>query len=81
MPAPPSSHPEATAVAAERATLLRRTLAQLSRREAEVFSLRYFGELSNPDIADMLGITTGAVKVALHKARTRLQAVLEGREE
>jgi RNA polymerase sigma factor (sigma-70 family) len=52
-------------------------LAHLPRREAEVFSLRYFGDLANPEIAEALGLTTGAVAVALHKARVRLQEALE----
>jgi RNA polymerase sigma-70 factor (ECF subfamily) len=52
---------------------LRSALAQLSQREAEVFSLHYFGELDNGEIARQLGCTVGAVGVALHKARARLQ--------
>jgi RNA polymerase sigma-70 factor (ECF subfamily) len=45
-------------------------------REAGVFSLRYFGEMSNPQIAEELGISLDAVGVALHKARTRLKQLL-----
>jgi RNA polymerase sigma-70 factor (ECF subfamily) len=81
LPAPRSSHPDAVAVAAERVALLRQALAQLPPREAEVFSLRYFGDLSNPTIAELLHTTAGAVAVALHKARTRLQALLEASGE
>jgi RNA polymerase sigma-70 factor (ECF subfamily) len=80
-PAPPAAHPEAVAVAAERALWLRQALAQVPEREAEVFALRYFGDLSNPEIAETLNISTGAVAVALHKARTRLQALLHTTEE
>jgi RNA polymerase sigma-70 factor (ECF subfamily) len=79
--APRSSQPEAVAVATERAAMLRQALTQLPDREAEVFSLRYFGDLSNPEIADTLRITVGAVAVALHKARTRLQTVLQPTRE
>ena len=39
--------------------LVRQALAQLPSREAEVFSLRYFGDLSNPEIAEQLGIRVG----------------------
>src|SRR5207248_3373631 len=70
-PAPKSSRPDAAAVATETADLLRGALARLPDRAAEVFSLRYFGDLSNPDIAAALGITPGAVAVALNKARAR----------
>ena len=76
-PAPHASRPDAAAVATEAAALLRDALATLPRREAEVFSLRYFGDLSNPQIAEALGITAGAAAVALHKARARLQAVFQ----
>jgi RNA polymerase sigma factor (sigma-70 family) len=79
--APRSAQPDVVAVAAEHAALLRQALAQLPDREAKVFSLRYFGDLSNPEIAEALHITAGAVAVALHKARTRLQTLLESGEE
>ncbi len=80
-PAPRSSQPDALAIATEGAALLRQALARLSEREAEVFSLYYFGDLSNPEIADALGIAVGAVAVALHKARTRIKALLQPSEE
>jgi RNA polymerase sigma-70 factor, ECF subfamily len=79
--APLSSRPDAVAVASERAMALRNALAQLPARETEVFSLRYFGGLSNPEIAETLDITVGAVGVALYKARTRLRALLQPTEE
>jgi RNA polymerase sigma-70 factor (ECF subfamily) len=79
--APASAQPEVVAVAAEGAVLLRRALAQLPAREAEVFALRYFGDLANPDIAALLDISTGAVAVALHKARVQLRDLLQGEEE
>jgi RNA polymerase sigma-70 factor (ECF subfamily) len=80
-PAPHSSRPDAAAVATEAAAALRHALARLPRREAEVFSLRYFADLSNPEIAEALALTTGAVAVALHKARARLQEALQPAKE
>jgi RNA polymerase sigma-70 factor, ECF subfamily len=77
VPAPRASCPDAAAIAAERVSLVRQALARLPTREAEVFSLRYFADLPNPDIAELLGIRVGAVAVALHKARARLQAILD----
>jgi RNA polymerase sigma-70 factor (ECF subfamily) len=76
----PDSHPEAVAVARERATLLREALAELPEREAQVFSLRYFGDLANPEIASALGIPASAVAVLLHKARARLQKLMQEEE-
>jgi RNA polymerase sigma-70 factor (ECF subfamily) len=79
--APASSQPETVAVAAETADRLRQALARLSDREAQVFSLRYFGDLTNPQIAELLELAPGAVAVALHKARGRLQSFLQQPEK
>ncbi len=72
----PDEGPEAAAVERELADRLRRAMAQLPAREAEVFCLRYFDDLSYQDIADALHIKTGAVASALHKARLKLEALL-----
>jgi RNA polymerase sigma factor (sigma-70 family) len=76
-----SNEPPTVAVASELVQSLRDALLQLAPREAEVFSLRYFGELTNEQIANELKLTTGAVGVALHKARTRLKELLECEED
>jgi RNA polymerase sigma-70 factor (ECF subfamily) len=68
--------PEASLLHQELSDRLRQALAQLPRREAEVFCLRYFDELSYQQIADALSIRVGAVATALHKARARLEALL-----
>jgi RNA polymerase sigma-70 factor (ECF subfamily) len=72
----PGEGPEAVAVERELAERLRLAIAQLPEREAAVFCLRYFDDLSYQDIADSLGIQTGAVASALHKARLKLEAFL-----
>jgi RNA polymerase sigma-70 factor (ECF subfamily) len=68
--------PEEAAVGRELAERLRHALAELPPREAEVFCLRYFDELSYQEIADTLTISGGAVAVALHKARAKLETLL-----
>ena len=68
--------PEATAIERELAERLRQAIAQLPDREAAVFCLRYFDDLSYQDIADTLRIRTGAVASALHKARLKLEELL-----
>lgn len=68
--------PEANAIGRELSERLREAMATLPQREATVFCLRYFDDLPNHAIADVLKITPGAVAVALHKARTRLEALL-----
>jgi len=52
---------------------LRRAVAQLNRREAEVFTLRFFEGHSNPEIARLLGISQVHVAVILHRSRRQLQ--------
>jgi RNA polymerase sigma-70 factor (ECF subfamily) len=74
--APCGDQPEALALAAEKAAQLRLALAELPAREAEVFALRYFGDLGNGDIARALAISPEAVAVALCKARRRLEEKL-----
>jgi RNA polymerase sigma-70 factor (ECF subfamily) len=52
---------------------LRRALARLNPREAEIFALRFFEDLSNQEIAKVLGISQIHVAVILHSTRARLQ--------
>jgi RNA polymerase sigma-70 factor (ECF subfamily) len=68
--------PEAVAIGHELAERLRAALAALPEREAAVFCLRYFEELSYQQIADALHVSPGAVGVALHKARAKLEGRL-----
>jgi RNA polymerase sigma-70 factor (ECF subfamily) len=56
---------------------LRQAIARLPRRQATVFCLRHFEELSPERIAGLLNITRGAVSAALHKARLRLASLLD----
>lgn len=72
-----ADRPETAAIERELANQLRQAIAELPDREAEVFSLRYFGEMTNTEIGDVLGITTAAVAVALYKARAKLKERLE----
>jgi RNA polymerase sigma-70 factor (ECF subfamily) len=72
----PSHGPEAVAVAKELAQRLRAAVARLPEREGAVFCLRYYEDLSYQQIADTLNVSPGAVAVALHKARARLEEML-----
>jgi RNA polymerase sigma-70 factor (ECF subfamily) len=65
--------PEASAIGHELAERLRDAVARLPEREAGVFCLRYYEELSYEEIAEALDIRVGAVGVALHKARAKLE--------
>ena len=52
---------------------LRRALATLSPRAAEIFALRYFEGYKNQEIAKMLGISQVQVAVLLFRTRKQLQ--------
>lgn len=52
---------------------LRTFVAQLPSRQAAVFCLSHFEELTHEEIATALDITMNAVALALHKARAKLR--------
>ena len=56
---------------------LRRALAQLTPRAAEIFALRYLEGYDNHEIARLLGMPRMTVGVVLHRARTRLRQELD----
>ena len=53
---------------------LRRALARLNPKWAEMFALRYFEGYSNAQIAKSMGISQVLVAVNLHRARKQLQS-------
>jgi RNA polymerase sigma-70 factor (ECF subfamily) len=68
--------PESDAIAAELSARLSEAIGQLPEREAQVVCLRYFEDLSNQEIADLLEMQAGAVAAALHRARGKLESSL-----
>jgi RNA polymerase sigma-70 factor (ECF subfamily) len=56
---------------------LRRALAALDARAAEIFALRFLEGLTNAEIAHELGLNTVLVAVAVHRARKQLQHSLQ----
>jgi len=64
--------PHNVAEARELAEWLRGVLAELPERQAQVFTMSCFSGLSNSEIAAALGITAGAVAMALHQARATI---------
>jgi RNA polymerase sigma factor (sigma-70 family) len=53
--------------------VLRRAIATLGGRTAEMFALRFIEGYENPEIAEMFGISQVLVAVTLHRARKQLQ--------
>lgn len=52
-------------------------VARLPRRQREVIALRYLLAYTQPEIADVLGISLGTVASTLHDARSALGKTLE----
>lgn len=57
---------------------LRRELALLNPRAAEMFVLRYIEGLENPEIARAMKTSQAVVAVTLHRTRARLKKSLRG---
>jgi RNA polymerase sigma-70 factor (ECF subfamily) len=68
--------PHDEAVRRELAERLRDMISALPQREGAVFALRYLERLSNPQIAEILGISKGAVAAALHRVRAKIEAAV-----
>ena len=60
----------------EMARTLRRAMTVLPDRDARVFGLKYFGDLSYEEIAAQTGLTVNQVGVILHRSRQRLRDVI-----
>lgn len=76
-PAPADQNPRQSAIRRQKAAILRRAVASLPKREARIFALRYFEDLSYEQIAEQTGRTVSSVGVILHRARKRLREILE----
>ncbi|MGC0416043.1 SigE family RNA polymerase sigma factor [Embleya sp. AB8] len=74
--APPVASPEDDALRAERDRRLRHALGRLTRRQREVLVLRYWGNLSESEIAGTLGIPSGTVKSTASRGLTALHRLL-----
>jgi RNA polymerase sigma factor (sigma-70 family) len=48
-------------------------VAQLPRRQREAVSLRYFGDLSERDVAALMDVSVGSVKTHLHRGLATLR--------
>ncbi|MGD0013303.1 MAG: RNA polymerase sigma factor [Bryobacteraceae bacterium] len=81
LPADASLSPERRHSAAELRAALRQALARINPQAAEMFVLRYFEGYDNPEIARMLGTSTGNVAVTLHRVRVQLQTEMRSHLE
>lgn len=72
-----SENPEAAAMRASARTSLNAALRRLSDTDRELLRLAYWDELPHAEIGQILGISTSAVDVRLHRAIRRLGKGLE----
>ena len=70
-------NPEKLAELSERRELVREAIQQLPEDYAMVVTLRDIDEMSTTEVAEMLNISEGAVRVRLHRARQALRKLLE----
>ena len=71
------ANPVCHAEANELACRLRAAVAQLPRRQAEVFCLICFEQMTSEEVARRLGIRPTATRMLLSRARRRLQRLLK----
>ena len=69
----PALSPERAVSSLEIKNWLRRELAKLNPRAAEMFALRYLEGLDNPEIARTMNTSQAVVAVTLHRTRARLK--------
>lgn len=72
--------PEDEVAARERREALLAAVNRLAEADREVIGMRYFLELSEAEMASMLGVAAGTVKSRLSRALTKLRAILEPEE-
>lgn len=79
--APEPAGPEELALAASRDREVVEALHKLPQRQREVLVLRYYSGASEAEIADALGISTGAVKSHAHRGIAALKTALADRPQ
>jgi len=72
---PPPTDPD-PAIAVAAAVDLVRAARNLPRRQRQVVTLRYLADLSEREVAQLLGLSTGTVKTHLHRAAATVRGRL-----
>lgn len=73
----PSDNPDVFVEQHYREEMVRAALGQLPESQRKLLVLRDLEDLSNSQVADLLGIEVGALKARLHRARQALKRILD----
>ena len=73
------ANPEDRALDVEATHSMVTALGRLPQRQREVLAMRYYLDLSEAEIADALGISTGSVKAHAHRGLASLRDRMEAR--
>jgi RNA polymerase sigma-70 factor, ECF subfamily len=65
--------PEEDAMHRAQVRRIRSAIAALQEPGRSILAMRVFGELSNPEIGEIMNMTSNAVGVALHRAKKQLE--------
>lgn len=65
----------------QKADMLRRALSLIPERDAQVFALRWFDELSYETIATQMNLSVSQVGVILHRTRNRLREMFHSQAD
>jgi RNA polymerase sigma-70 factor, ECF subfamily len=76
----PEPTPAALAIVDEERSFIRQKVEALPPAQREVVALRYLQDFTIEEIAKVTRRTRGAVRILLHRARSRLRRDLEGKE-
>jgi RNA polymerase sigma-70 factor (ECF subfamily) len=76
----PTPSPPSQVIVGEKRHLIWRTVSQLPPAQREVVALRYIEDFSIEEVAEITRRSRGAVRILLHRARTRLRKSLDGKE-
>ena len=74
--APISEQPEEKLLASERTEKLLRAMSKLDDRQRRIIELKYWSELSNVEISEILGLSASNVGFIHYQAMKRLRAML-----
>ena len=74
---PDSAGPSDMAADADERLTVQAAVSRLGERDRELIALRYGADLTAKQIAQRLELSTSAVEVGLHRARSRLRAIME----